>query len=141
MKAKRVDKCYPFYPVISGFDLIQSFSELFELLLPVFQLCLVEEDILNALEEVIPHAVIFRFVAEAAAGLQIVQIICPALGKRNDMVDRVFAERNEFTADAAVPFRTVIDLIALLLGEDAPFGFRGGDGFGTPAPCPGPPLA
>ena len=61
-----------FYPVFEIFD---GFFELFGLFFAELKPCLIEEDVLYALEEFFPHAVVFCLVAEAAAGLEVVQII------------------------------------------------------------------
>ena len=98
-------------------------------------ICLVQENTFNPVKEIIPHAVILCLVAEAAAGLKVVQIIGAALGERNDVIDRVFTQRDKSAADAAMAFCAVIDLIALLLCEHTPLRLCGRDCFGGTSPA------
>ena len=122
--------------LLSIFFLIQFFQEFLQLLrlfLAVFQLSLISEDTLDAIEEIIAHRVILCLVAETAAGLKIIQIIGTALGQGNDMIHGILLKRNETTTDSTVTFGTVVDCVAFLGGEESSAGSSGGQRFAASA--------
>ena len=89
------------------------------ILFPIPEFCLIQENAFDPVKEIFSHTVILSLVAETAAGLQVVQIVRAAFGKRNDVIDRVFLQRDEAPADTAVAFGPVVDQVALLLSEEA----------------------